>query len=65
VTKAGVKTYAIRYRNLSRQQRRFAIGSHGTLTVDQARAQARQLLAGVSAVTILLPRRRHTVRRGP
>ena len=47
VTKAGIKTYAIRYRNLSRQQRRFAIGSHGTLTVDQARAQARQLLAGV------------------
>src|SRR4051794_19551304 len=46
VMRGGVKSYVIQYRKDGRT-RRFSFGKHGPLTPNQARAQARQLLAAV------------------
>ena len=43
---SGKKTYLIRYRS-GRRTRRYTIGSHGVLTADQARAEAKRLLGDV------------------
>lgn len=49
VTPSGSKTYFIYYRTVAGQQRRPKIGEHGRLTVDEARAIARQWLAQSAA----------------
>ncbi|RYG90585.1 DUF4102 domain-containing protein [Loktanella sp. IMCC34160] len=43
---SGKKTYLVQYRN-GRRTRRYTIGSHGVLTADQARAEAKRLLGDV------------------
>lgn len=43
----GKKTYVAQYR-VGKQTRRFKIGSHGALTVDEARKQARTVLGDVA-----------------
>ncbi|MGH8123129.1 MAG: tyrosine-type recombinase/integrase [Rudaea sp.] len=48
VSKVGVKSYGIKYRTRSGQQKRLTLGRHGTVTLDQARALARKELAGVA-----------------
>ncbi len=47
ITPGGVKSYVIVYRNAHRRQRWMTIGRAGVLTPDEARGQARQLLAAV------------------
>jgi integrase len=42
---SGVKTYIVQYRNKYGQTRRYAIGRHGTWTTENARKEARQLVA--------------------
>jgi integrase len=44
----GAKTYFVQYRNVEGRTRRLAIGHHGALTPDQARAEARQKLAAAA-----------------
>ena len=44
---SGVRTYLVQYRMPGGKQRRMTVGRHGTLTADQARREARQLLAAV------------------
>src|SRR5208283_4562697 len=46
VMRSGLKSYVIQYRK-DGHTRRFAFGKHGPLTPDEARGQARQLLAAV------------------
>ncbi|MEH3109481.1 MAG: integrase arm-type DNA-binding domain-containing protein [Agrobacterium cavarae] len=43
----GKKTYVAQYR-AGKQTRRFKIGSHGALTIDEARKQARSVLGDVA-----------------
>lgn len=45
---SGRCTYIIQYRNAAGRSRRLTVGRHGTLTADQARATARQMLADAS-----------------
>lgn len=45
---SGRRTYVLQYRNKQGRSRRLTIGLHGPLTVDQAREQARLLLADVA-----------------
>jgi integrase len=47
VKPSGVKSFLIQYRNRLLQSQRYTFGRYGVLTVDQARATARQLLAGI------------------
>jgi integrase len=49
VTTGGVKTFVIRYRNADGRSRRLSLGRYGTLTIDQARTQARIKLGAVAA----------------
>ena len=47
VRTSGIKTYIIQYRNAHGRTRKMTIGTHGVLTPDEARGQARLLLAEV------------------
>ena len=49
VTKAGVKTFIIQYRNAAGKSRRINLGRYGTLTVELARDQAKIKLGAVAA----------------
>jgi integrase len=46
VMRSGLKSYLVQYR-ASRHTRRYTFAKHGPVTPDEARAQARQLLAAV------------------
>ena len=45
VTTSGVLTYGVMYRNREGKRVRFTIGKHGTVTAEQARTQAKDVLA--------------------
>ena len=47
VRKTGVKSFIVQYRNASGRTRKVTIGPLGRLTPDEARRQARQILADV------------------
>jgi integrase len=49
VTPTGRRVYLAYYRNAAGQQRRPRIGEHGSVTVDEARAIAQELLGQVAA----------------
>jgi len=44
---SGRKTFVVQYRNAQNRSRRVTIGHYGRLTLDQARKEARQILADV------------------
>ena len=48
VQPSGVKTYILNYRTKAGRQRQLTIGRHGALTVAEARARAREMLASVA-----------------
>lgn len=48
VKPSGLKSFAIQYRTRSGRQRSLTLGRYGTLTVDEARGEAKQLLAMVA-----------------
>ncbi len=45
---SGRRKYVVQYRTKGNRQRRAVLGSHGTLTAEQARSMARGMLAQVS-----------------
>ncbi|SMH28015.1 tyrosine-type recombinase/integrase [Mesorhizobium australicum] len=49
VTKAGVKTFIIQYRNAEGKSRRINIGRYGVMTVENARDEAKIKLGAVAA----------------
>lgn len=48
VMPSGRKSYLIQYRDSSRRTRRKSLGRHGTVTAEEAKTDARQLLSGVT-----------------
>src|SRR3954452_6283929 len=49
ITPKGRRSYLLYYRTADGQQRKPALGSHGAITTEQARAIARAMLADVAA----------------
>lgn len=49
VLPGGTKSFILQYRNAYGRSRRLTIGRYGALTLDQARAQARQHMAALAA----------------
>lgn len=49
VKPTGVKSFMVQYRNATGRTRKVTLGKFGVLTVEQARDQARQMLAAVAA----------------
>ncbi len=48
VKPSGMRSYFIRYRNSYGRQRKFTLGVHGKITVDQARTMAREHFAAIA-----------------
>lgn len=48
VKPSGVRSYLIQYRNAHGRSKRFTIGRHGVMTVEEARREARLLLLDVA-----------------
>lgn len=48
VKPTGARSYVVQYRNEHGRSKRMTIGSHGRLTAEEARRQARSVLAGVT-----------------
>ncbi len=48
VKPSGARSYIVQYRNAHRRSKRVTIGAHGRLTAEEARRQARQILANVT-----------------
>lgn len=44
---SGVKSYIFDYRTPEGEKKRFTIGKHGSVTAEQARAKAKELVAGI------------------
>ena len=64
VTPKGRRSYLLYYRTAEGQQRKPALGTHGTLTCEQARDIARSMLADVArAATPRLPNGQGAQRR--
>lgn len=49
VTKSGVKTFILQYRNIEGKSRRINIGRYGVMTVENAREEAKIKLGAVAA----------------
>ena len=65
---SGKRTYLVSYRNVEGRQRKYKLGLHGQITVDQARKKALEVLASVGRgedPAAERTRRRHEVAVSP